>query len=88
MGIKIKMKAKNYCKKNGFIYGVSSKFEFGRWNYCFYKFTEYESALKWLDTEEYNFRERELMSKSKFVKYFGKKALNKVWEVTESGVLI
>lgn len=82
------MKSRNYFYKNGFIYGVSSKFEFGRWHYWYYKFTDYATALEWLDTEEYDFRERELMTKSKFIKYFGKKALKEVKTMTSEGIVI
>ena len=59
------MKVEGYFKKNGFIYGVSSKYEFGRWHHYGYKFYDLEKAREWLETPEYDFRERELMSKSK-----------------------
>ena len=58
------MNSKKYFEKNGFIYGVSSKFSFGRWNNCVHKFYDYDEAIEWLYTEEYDFRERELMSKT------------------------
>lgn len=59
------MNYKNYFKKNGCIYGVSTKFEFGRRTGYAKKFTNLEEAEKWLETEEYDFRERELCSKTK-----------------------
>lgn len=58
------MKAEKYFEKNGFIYGVSEKFAFGRWNGYARKFTDLEEAYKWLGTEEYDFRERSLVSKT------------------------
>lgn len=55
-------------------YGVSSKLEFGTWNHVVYgPFTSEENAQKWLHTEEYDFRERELMSKTAAIKLAGKK---------------
>ena len=58
------MKAINYFKKNGFIYGVSEKFEFGKWNGYAKKFDSFEEAERWLNTEEYDFRLRSLVSKT------------------------
>lgn len=66
------MKVEKYFEKNGRIYGVSSKYEFGRWNHIGYVFYSIEKAMKWLHTEEYNFRERELMSKTSAEKLCGK----------------
>ena len=40
------------------IYGVSSKFKFRSWNHVVYHFEDMETAEKWLNTEEYDFRER------------------------------
>ena len=59
------MNYKNYYKKYGYVYGVSEKFEFGRWTGYVKKFTNIEDAEKWLETCEYDFRERELCSKTK-----------------------
>lgn len=66
------MRADNYFKKNGRIYGVSSKYEFGKWSHIGYVFTSMEKAEKWLHTEEHDFRERELMSKSRAEKLCGR----------------
>ena len=63
---------KNTTRK---IYGVSSKFNFGKWNHTVYVFNNRESAEEWLYTEEYDFRERELMSKTSAIKLAGKKAV-------------
>ena len=60
--------AKNYFEKNGFIFGDSYKFEFGSWRHRITKFTNFEDALKWLDTEEYDFRTREFISKTAALK--------------------
>ena len=65
------MKAEKYFEKNGKIYGVSSKYNFG-WSHRGYVFSSMEAAEKWLNTEEYDFRERELMSKSAAEKLCGK----------------
>ena len=68
-------KIKKYFEENGFLYGVSSKFDFGRWKYWVYKFESLEEAEKWLHTETYDFRERELMTKSEAEKLAGKTAV-------------
>ena len=57
------------------IYGVSSKHEFNQWNHHVYVFDNKESAEKWLETEEYDFRERELMTKTAAIKLAGRKAV-------------
>lgn len=54
-----------YFEKTGKIYGVSSKFSFGRWHHTGYIFNSLTEAEEWLHTEEYDFRERELMSKTR-----------------------
>lgn len=62
------------------IYGVSSKFEFGSWNHVVYHFEDMEIAEKWLNTEEYDFREREIVSKTAAIKLAGKKAVDNAIE--------
>lgn len=57
------------------IYGISSKFAFGEWHNAVHAFYSEEDAIKWLHTEEYDFRERELLTKSKAIKEVGKKAV-------------
>lgn len=42
------------------IIGISSKYDFGAWHNKVYTFEDNETAEKWLHTEEYDFREREL----------------------------
>lgn len=66
------------------IYGVSSKFNFGKWEHNVYVFENEETAQKWLNTEEYDFRERELMSESKAVKLAGKTAVKNATKVTSN----
>ena len=57
-------------------YGVSSKFNFCRWEHVVYgPFSSEESARKWLETEEFDFRDRELMSKTAATKMAGKTAV-------------
>lgn len=57
------------------IYGVSSKFGFGEWSHVVYVFDDKETAEKWLRTEEYDFRERELMTKTKAIQLAGRSAV-------------
>ena len=73
--------AKNYFEKNGYIYGVSSKFNFDRWSHKVYKFDDYETAETWLNNEEYDFRERELMSKTAVIKLTGKAGVENAVEM-------
>ena len=54
------------------IYGVSSKFDFGRWDHIVYVFENQEDADRWLETEEFDFRERELMTKKEAIELVGK----------------
>lgn len=55
-------------------YGISSKYEFGRWNHRVYgPFETEEEAQKWLHREEYDFRERELMSKTAAIQLVGRR---------------
>ena len=56
-------------------FGVSSKYDFGKWNHRVYRFQSNEEAEKWLHTEEYDFREREVMSKTAAIKLAGRKAV-------------
>ena len=58
------MKVETYFKKNGFVYGVSEKFEFGKWNGYAKKFDSMEDANKWLETDEHDFRIRSLTSET------------------------
>lgn len=61
----------------GMLYGVSSKYDFGGWNHVVYgPFANEEEANKWLNTEEYDFREREIMTKTAAIKLAGRKAVN------------
>lgn len=70
------MKAVTYFKKRLKIYGVSYKYEFGYWDcYCI-EFHRITDAQMWLDTNEYAFRTRELLSKYQVIKQFGKKVYN------------
>ena len=57
------------------IYGVSSKFNFGKWNHVVYVFSDNEQADKWLNTEEHDFRDRELMTKTAAIKLAGRKSV-------------
>lgn len=63
------MNPKKYFEKNGFIFGDSAKYAFGRWSHNIVKFTDYEAAKKWLNTEQYDFRELELISKTTAKRY-------------------
>lgn len=56
------MTTKKYFEKIGRVYGVSEKYSFGKWTGYIYEFDNLSEAEKWLTTEEYDFRERELVS--------------------------
>lgn len=58
------MKPENYFLKNGEIYGISTKYDRSRWSGYAVRFTDLDDAYDWLYTEEYDFRERELVSKT------------------------
>ena len=62
------------------IYGVSSKYNFGRWEHTVYHFNDMETADKWLHTEEYDFREREIMCKTRAIELAGRKAVENAIE--------
>lgn len=61
--------ARKYFEKNGYIFGDSAKFNFGRWLHNITKFTSWEEAEEWLHAEQYDFREREFISKTTAKKY-------------------
>lgn len=58
------------------IYGVSSKYDFGAWDHDVYVFDTKEEAEEWLYTEEYDFREREIMTKTAAIRLAGRKAVD------------
>ena len=75
------MNINNYLQKNGIVYGVSSRCFNGTWEHCdIYAFDNYESAQEWLNTEEYDFKERELCSRTKAVKYMGERFVKEAEE--------
>lgn len=54
-------------------YGVSSKYNFGQWNHRVVgPFATEDEAQAWLNREEYDFRERELMSKTAAIRLVGR----------------
>lgn len=54
-------------------YGVSSKYNFGQWSHRVVgPFATEDEAQEWLHREEYDFRERELMSKTAAIRLVGK----------------
>ena len=63
------MKPENYFKKNKCIYGISYKYEFSEWRGYSTKFYDLKKAYDWLYMEEYDFRTRELASKTKAKEY-------------------
>lgn len=63
------MKPETYFKKYGCIYGISYKYAFGRWDGYSARFTSLDDALEWLNTEEYDFRTKELCSKTEALRY-------------------
>jgi len=56
------MNYKSYYKRYGKVYGVSYKYAFGRWTGNVKEFNSLEAAEKWLNTDERDFRTRELGS--------------------------
>ena len=54
------------------IYGISSKYNFG-WEYGVYAFEDMATAEQWLRTEEGDFSQRELMTKSEAISIVGRK---------------
>lgn len=59
-------------------YGVSSKYNFGIWEHRVVgPFGSEDEAFKWLHTEEYDFRERELMSKTAAMCLVGRAEFNR-----------
>lgn len=61
------------------IYGVSSKYTFGRWEHAIYAFTDEDTANAWLHTEEYDFRERELMTRDEAIELCGYEAVDEAY---------
>lgn len=74
------MTAQKYFEKNGFVYGISSKSDTIYQDCAVYYFTDFAKARAWLHTEEYDFRERELCSKTQAVKCVGDKAVKMAQE--------
>lgn len=64
------------------IYGVSSKFDFGFWEHVVFVFDDINHAQEWLETETYNFNQRELMTKTAAIRLAGKKAVENAIEYT------
>lgn len=60
----MKVNARKYFEKNGKIYGDSYKYEFGVWSHIVTEFDSYDDAKKWLYSEEFDFRARELITKT------------------------
>ena len=63
------------------IYGVSSRYSFGICNRRVYKFNDKETAEKWLNTEEAEFRIRVLVTKSEAIKLAGNRAVLNAEEI-------
>lgn len=59
------MTVQQYFNRYGKIYGASYKYSFGRWTGYIKEFTNLEQAQEWLNTEEQDFRQRELGSLSR-----------------------
>ena len=59
------MDYEKYFKKNGFIYGVSAKYGFGKWTCYSRKFTNLDEAENWVNADTYDFSERTLCSKTR-----------------------
>ena len=74
------------------IYGVSSRYSFGMWNHKVYKFSDKATAEKWLNTEEADFRTRELMTKTEATKLAGNRAVANaeeiIYDIPEGRILV
>ena len=79
-GIIITLQITEVMKMGRKLYGVSSKFDFGTWEHIVYVFDSKEAAEKWLNTEEYDFRERELMTKTAAEKLAGRTSVKNAIE--------
>lgn len=67
--------ARNYFEKTKKIYGLSTKYEFGKWHSWVRVFDNFAEAEKWLCEEESDFRERELVSLTTAKKWGYKQSL-------------
>lgn len=54
-----------YFNKNKTLFGVSYKNNYDFFNTQIVKFDNWASAIEWLNSEEYDFKTRELISKTK-----------------------
>lgn len=54
-----------YFNKNKMVFGVSYKGNYDFFNTQIVKFNSWASAIEWLNTEEYDFKSRELISKTR-----------------------
>lgn len=61
----------SYFKKYGRVYGISYKYQFGWRCYCV-EFSDLQEAREWLNTEQHDFRTRELVTKSQVIRDWGK----------------
>lgn len=57
-------------------YGVSSKFNFGKWEHVVYIFENQSDAEEWLNSEEHDFREREIMTQEEALALADKEAVD------------
>ena len=57
------------------IYGVSSKYNPWGGDHRVVRFDDMDTAHEWLYTEEYDFREREICTKTRAIEIAGKKAV-------------
>lgn len=80
------MESKKYFKKNGFIYGVATRFiatsKRSFYQSYFVKFTKFSKAEAWLELESSVFPEKKLISKSDLDKLDGQK-----YEIDEEHLL-
>lgn len=75
---------KKYFDENGVIYGVSSKYNCGWWHRL-YIFDDWDEAIDWLHAEEYDFRERELLTREEAVDLVGGDIVDATDENGEQG---
>lgn len=67
--------------KSKYIYGVSSKYAFGKWTHWIYVFLTKAAAVEWLNAEQRDFRSREILkNKTAAIKLVGRKAITEAEE--------
>lgn len=78
------MDYRKYFEENGIIYGASSKYSCGWWHKL-YIFEKWGDAVEWLEEEEYDFREREFLTREEAVELVGEEVVEATEENGDQG---